>query len=167
MRTTAGPCKVGVIYHRVDDAFLDPLAFRADSMLGVTGLLSVYRVGHVVLANAIGIGVADYKSIYLYVPDMITFYLNEAPILNNIPTWQCRRPDELSWVLANLPTLVVKEVHGAGGYGMLIGPVASQKALDAFRNLRFARPENYIAQNTLTLSTCPTFAAYRFAVLCP
>jgi len=157
MRTTAGPCKIDVIYRRVDDAFLDPLAFRPDSMLGVPGLLSVYRAGNVVLANAIGTGVADDKSIYPYVPDMVRFYLNEDPILNNVPTWQCRRPDELSWVLANLEKLVVKEVHGAGDYGMLIGPVASRQQLADFRALLIARPQNYIAQNTLALSTCPTF----------
>lgn len=157
MRTTAGPCKVDVVYRRVDDAFLDPLAFRADSMLGVPGLLSVYRSGNVVLANAIGTGVADDKSIYPYVPEMVRFYLNEEPILNNVPTWQCRRPDELSWVLANLEQLVVKEVHGAGGYGMLIGPVASRQELADFRARLTANPGNYIAQNTLALSTCPTF----------
>jgi uncharacterized circularly permuted ATP-grasp superfamily protein len=157
MRTTAGPCKIDVIYRRVDDAFLDPLAFRPDSMLGVPGLLSVYRSGNVVLANAIGTGVADDKSIYPYVPEMIRYYLNEDPILNNVPTWQCRRPEDLSWVLANLEQLVVKEVHGAGGYGMLIGPVASKQQLEDFRALLKAKPQNYIAQNTLALSTCPTF----------
>ncbi|MFH8135415.1 circularly permuted type 2 ATP-grasp protein [Pantoea osteomyelitidis] len=157
MRTTAGPCKVDVIYRRVDDAFLDPLAFRPDSMLGVPGLLSVYRAGNVVLANAIGTGVADDKSIYPYVPDMVRFYLDEEPILNNVPTWQCRKPKDLSYVLANLAQMVVKEVHGAGGYGMLIGPVASQQELELFRARLKAKPENYIAQNTLALSTCPTF----------
>lgn len=157
MRTTAGPCKVDVIYRRVDDAFLDPLAFRPDSMLGVPGLLSVYRAGNVVLANAIGTGVADDKSIYPYVPDMIRFYLDEEPVLNNVPTWQCRRPQDLSWVLANLAQLVVKEVHGAGGYGMLIGPVASKQQLEAFRARLLAKPDNYIAQHTLALSTCPTW----------
>eukprot|EP00102_Acyrthosiphon_pisum_P017637 XP_008189129.1 PREDICTED: uncharacterized protein sll0335-like [Acyrthosiphon pisum] len=157
MRTTAGPCKVDVIYRRVDDAFLDPLAFRPDSMLGVPGLLSVYRSGNVVLANAIGTGVADDKSIYPYVPDMIRFYLDEDPILNNVPTWQCRKPQDLTYVLANLSKMVVKEVHGAGGYGMLIGPVASQQELSDFRDRLRTRPENYIAQDTLSLSTCPTF----------
>jgi len=157
MRTTAGPCKVDVIYRRVDDAFLDPLAFRPDSMLGVPGLLSVYRSGNVVLANAIGTGVADDKSIYPYVPDMIRFYLDEDPILNNVPTWQCRKPQDLTYVLANLAKMVVKEVHGAGGYGMLIGPMASQQELSDFRDRLKARPENYIAQDTLSLSTCPTF----------
>ncbi|OJH85932.1 circularly permuted type 2 ATP-grasp protein [Serratia marcescens] len=157
MRTTAGPCKVDVIYRRVDDAFLDPLAFRPDSMLGVPGLLSVYRAGNVVLANAIGTGVADDKSIYPYVPDMVRFYLQEEPILNNVPTWQCRHKNELSYVLANLEQMVVKEVHGAGGYGMLIGPTASKDELARFRALLLSRPQNYIAQNTLALSTCPTF----------
>jgi uncharacterized circularly permuted ATP-grasp superfamily protein len=122
MRTTEGPCRVDVIYRRIDDAFLDPLAFRSDSMLGVPGLLSVYRSGGVVLANAIGTGVADDKSIYPYVPDMIRFYLSEEPILGNIPTWQCRKAEDLSYVLAHLDEMVVKEVHGAGGYGMLVGP---------------------------------------------
>lgn len=157
MRTTEGPCKVDVIYRRVDDAFLDPLAFRSDSMLGVPGLLSVYRAGNVVLANAIGTGVADDKSIYPYVPEMVRFYLQEEPILNNVPTWQCRKEDELAYVLANLENMVVKEVHGAGGYGMLIGPAATKEEIARFRSLLRARPDNYIAQNTLALSTCPTF----------
>ncbi|MDU6410106.1 MAG: circularly permuted type 2 ATP-grasp protein [Yersiniaceae bacterium] len=159
MRTTAGPCKVDVIYRRIDDAFLDPLAFRADSMLGVPGLLSVYRAGGVVLANAIGTGVADDKSVYPYVPEMIRYYLAEEPILNNVPTWQCRRPAELSYVLDRLDQMVVKEVHGAGGYGMLIGPKASKQEIADFRDRLIARPENYIAQETLALSTCPTFVS--------
>ncbi|WP_064558142.1 circularly permuted type 2 ATP-grasp protein [Buttiauxella brennerae] len=157
MRTTLGPCKVDVIYRRVDDSFLDPLAFRPDSMLGVPGLLSVYRSGGVVLANAIGTGVADDKSIYPYVPAMIRFYLSEEPILNNVPTWQCRHPDQLGYVLSRLDQMVVKEVHGAGGYGMLIGPAASKAEIEAFRTVLKARPQNYIAQDTLALSTCPTF----------
>ncbi len=157
MRTTAGPQQVDVIYRRVDDAYLDPLAFRPDSMLGVPGLLSVYRSGGVVLANAIGTGVADDKSIYPYVPEMIRYYLGEDPILNNVPTWQCRRPQDLSHVLANLHELVVKEVHGAGGYGMLIGPCSTQAEREAFADRIRARPDNYIAQPTLSLSTCPTF----------
>jgi uncharacterized circularly permuted ATP-grasp superfamily protein len=157
MRTTAGPCKIDVIYRRIDDAFLDPLAFRTDSMLGVPGLLSVYCAGGVVLANAIGTGVADDKSIYPYVPDMIKYYLDEDPILNNVPSWQCRNASDLSYVLANLEKMVVKEVHGAGGYGMLVGPAASKAEIERFRGLLKARPENYIAQNTLALSTCPTF----------
>nr|WP_230492834.1 circularly permuted type 2 ATP-grasp protein [Martelella alba] len=157
MRTTEGPCKVDVIYRRIDDAFIDPLAFRADSTLGVPGLLSVYRAGGVILANAIGTGVADDKSIYPYVPEMIRFYLSEDPILGNIPTWQCRDPKALSYVLANLEKLVVKEVHGAGGYGMLVGPKASKAQLADFRQRLIAMPHNYIAQETLALSTCPTF----------
>ncbi|WP_274449652.1 circularly permuted type 2 ATP-grasp protein [Aeromonas caviae] len=157
MRTTTGLKRVDVIYRRIDDDFLDPLAFNPDSLIGVPGLLSVYRAGGVVLANAIGTGVADDKSIYPYVPEMIRFYLGEEPILNNVPTWQCREPAALSHVLANLEELVVKEVHGAGGYGMLIGPCASREELARFRELLKARPDNYIAQPTLSLSTCPTF----------
>jgi uncharacterized circularly permuted ATP-grasp superfamily protein len=157
MRTTRGPAQVDVIYRRIDDDFLDPLAFRPDSTLGVPGLLSVYRAGRVTLANAIGTGVADDKSIYPYVPDMIQFYLGEKPLLANVPTWQCRKPDQLKYVLDHLAQLVVKEVHGAGGYGMLIGPAASRGQLKAFREKLVATPETYIAQPTLSLSACPTF----------
>ena len=157
MRTTRGPQRVDVIYRRLDDDFLDPLAFRADSALGVPGLLSVYRAGRVALANAIGTGVADDKSIYPFVPDMIKFYLSEEPILKNVPTWQCRKPDELSYVLAHLPELVVKEVHGAGGYGMLVGPTSSKAEIESFRARLIARPQGYIAQPTLALSACPTY----------
>ncbi|GGP28079.1 circularly permuted type 2 ATP-grasp protein [Silvimonas amylolytica] len=157
MRTTAGPKQVDVIYRRLDDLFIDPLVFQADSSLGVPGLIAAYRAGNVVLANAIGTGVADDKSIYPYVPDMIRFYLDEEPLLLNVPTWQCRNPSELSHVLANLDELVVKEVHGAGGYGMLIGPKASKAEIEHFRDLLKANPANYIAQPTLSLSTCPTF----------
>lgn len=157
MRTIRGPQRVDVIYRRLDDDFLDPLAFRSDSTLGVPGLLSVYRAGRVTLANAIGTGVADDKSIYPYVPDMVRFYLSEEPLLNNVPTWQCRKPDELSYVLANLGQLVVKEVHGAGGYGMLIGPASTQAQIEDFRRRLVARPDGYIAQPTLALSACPTY----------
>ncbi|WAI84422.1 MULTISPECIES: circularly permuted type 2 ATP-grasp protein [Achromobacter] len=157
MRTTQGPRKVDVIYRRLDDDFLDPLSFRADSALGVPGLLSVYRAGRVTLANAIGTGIADDKSTYLYVPDMIRFYLSEEPILSNVPTWRCGRPSELSHVLANMHELVVKEVHGAGGYGMLVGPSASHAEIDAFKDRVRANPGNYIAQPTLALSTVPTY----------
>jgi len=157
MRTTQGPQKVDVIYRRIDDDFLDPRVFRADSTLGVPGLLAAYRAGHVTLANAVGAGVADDKSIYPYVPDMVKFYLGEEPLLNNVPTWQCRKPDERKHVLANLAELVVKETHGAGGYGMLIGPVASQTEIETFRGLITQHPERYIAQPTLSLSACPTF----------
>ncbi|WP_076593482.1 circularly permuted type 2 ATP-grasp protein [Herminiimonas arsenitoxidans] len=157
MRTTRGPKRVDVIYRRIDDDYMDPLAFRADSTLGVPGLLSVYRSGRVTLANAIGTGVADDKSIYPFVPDMIRFYLSEEPILNNVPTYQCRKKDELSYVLANLAELVVKEVHGAGGYGMLVGPASTKAEIEDFRQRIIARPDGYIAQPTLALSACPTF----------
>jgi uncharacterized circularly permuted ATP-grasp superfamily protein len=157
MRTTRGPARVDVIYRRIDDDFLDPLAFRPDSSLGVPGLLSVYRAGRVTLSNAIGTGVADDKSVYPYVPDFIRFYLSEEPLLQNVPTWQCRRKDDLEHVLARLSQLVVKEVHGAGGYGMLVGPAATVAEIEAFRARVRAQPENYIAQPTLALSACPTF----------
>jgi len=157
MRTTRGPKRVDVIYRRIDDDFLDPLAFRADSSLGVPGLLSVYRAGRVTLANAIGTGVADDKSIYPFVPDMIRFYLSEEPILNNVPTYQCRKKKDLEYTLAHLPDLVVKEVHGAGGYGMLVGPASTRDEIESFRQRLLAKPEGYIAQPTLALSACPTF----------
>jgi uncharacterized circularly permuted ATP-grasp superfamily protein len=157
MRTTRGPQRVDVIYRRIDDDFLDPLAFRADSALGVPGLLTAYRAGHVNITNAIGTGIADDKSIYPYVPDMIDFYLDEKPILNNVPTWVLRRPADREHVLSRLEQLVVKEVHGAGGYGMLIGPAASKAQIEDFRVRIQAHPERYIAQPTLALSACPTF----------
>jgi uncharacterized circularly permuted ATP-grasp superfamily protein len=157
MRTTQGPRQVDVIYRRVDDDFLDPQAFRSDTVLGPAGLLRAYHAGNVAICNAVGTGVADDKSIYPYVPDMIRFYLSEEPILANVPTYMCRRPDELSYVLANLRDLVVKEVHGAGGYGMLIGPAATRSEIEVFRERLLANPANYIAQPTLSLSTCPTF----------
>jgi uncharacterized circularly permuted ATP-grasp superfamily protein len=157
MRTTQGPRRVDVIYRRLDDDFLDPLAFRSDSMLGVPGLLTAYRAGRVAIANAIGTGVADDKSIYPYVPEMVRFYLGEEPLVDNVPTWVLRRPADLAHVLAHLPELVVKEVHGAGGYGMLIGPTATTAEIEAFRERIIAHPERYIAQPTLSLSTSPTF----------
>jgi len=157
MRTTHGPKRVDVIYRRLDDDFLDPLAFRPDSSLGVPGLLSVYRAGRVTLANAIGTGVADDKSIYPYVPDMIRFYLSEEPVLNNVPTYQCRKKEDLQYTLANLSELVVKEVHGAGGYGMLVGPASTREQIEDFRRRLIAKPDGYIAQPTLALSNCPTF----------
>jgi uncharacterized circularly permuted ATP-grasp superfamily protein len=157
MRTTQGPKRVDVIYRRLDDDFMDPLAFRTDSALGVPGLLTSYRAGRVALANAMGTGIADDKSIYPFVPDMIEFYLGETPILNNVPTFQCRKPDDLAYTLAHLPELVVKEVHGAGGYGMLVGPASTKAEIEAFRERLIARPDGYIAQPTLALSACPTF----------
>lgn len=157
MRTTRGPKRVDVIYRRVDDDFLDPLVFRPDSVLGCAGLMEAYCTGHVTICNAVGTGIADDKSIYPYVPKMIEFYLGEKPILNNVPTYMCRKPDDLSYVLANLKDLVVKEVHGSGGYGMLVGPAATKKEIEKFAEVLKTHPGNYIAQPTLSLSTCPTF----------
>jgi uncharacterized circularly permuted ATP-grasp superfamily protein len=157
MRTTQGPRRVDVIYRRVDDDFLDPLAFRPTSTLGCAGLLDVYRAGHVNICNAIGTGIADDKSIYPYVPKMIEFYLGEKPILHNVPTYQCRDAEDLKYTLAHLSELVVKEVHGAGGYGMLVGPAATQAEIEDFRKALLADPARYIAQPTLSLSTCPTY----------
>jgi uncharacterized circularly permuted ATP-grasp superfamily protein len=157
MRTTQGPRRVDVIYRRVDDDFLDPLAFRPTSTLGCAGLLDVYRAGHVNICNAIGTGIADDKSIYPYVPKMIEFYLGEKPILHNVPTYQCRDAEDLKYTLAHLSELVVKEVHGAGGYGMLVGPAATQAEIEDFRKALLADPTRYIAQPTLSLSTCPTY----------
>ena len=157
MRTTEGPKRVDVIYRRIDDDFLDPLVFRPDSFLGVPGLFNAYAAKNVALANAVGTGAADDKAIYTYMPEIVKFYLGEDPILKNVPTWRCRNPSELSHVLAHLPELVVKEVHGSGGYGMLVGPAASQAEIEKFRGLLKAHPENYIAQPTLSLSACPSF----------
>ncbi len=157
MRTTRGPKRVDVIYRRVDDDYLDPLAFKPKSTLGCAGLLNVYRSGNVAICNAIGTGVADDKSIYPYVPKMIEFYLGEKPILNNVPTYMCRNSDDLKYTLSHLKDLVVKEVHGAGGYGMLIGPASTQAQIEDFRRAIIANPSNYIAQPTLSLSTCPTY----------
>lgn len=159
MRTTAGPKKVDVIYRRVDDAFLDPLCFRPDSMLGIAGLMNVYRSGGVNIVSCPGAGVADDKAIYTFVPEMIRFYLGEEPMLNNVPTWQCGKEDDRRHVLDNLGDLVVKEVHGSGGYGMLVGPKSDKATIEAFRHKINADPDNYIAQPTLALSTCPTFVA--------
>jgi len=158
MRTTRGPQRVDVIYRRVDDDFLDPLAFRPESVLGVPGLFAAYRAGKVTLANAIGTGVADDKSTYIYVPEMIKFYLSEEPILQNVPTWQLAKPSDCKHVLAHLPELVVKEVQGSGGYGMLVGPAATRSEIETFRARIVQNPANYIAQPTLALSTCPTFS---------
>jgi len=157
MRTTEGPKQVDVIYRRIDDDYLDPLAFKPDSVLGVPGLFSAYRAGRVTLANAVGTGVADDKAIYSYMPEIIRFYLGEEPILKNVPTYRCREADDLAYVLDNLADLVVKEVHGSGGYGMLVGPKSTKDQQDAFRAKLKAAPDGFIAQPTLALSACPTF----------
>jgi uncharacterized circularly permuted ATP-grasp superfamily protein len=159
MRTTEGLKRVDVIYRRVDDDFLDPLTFRPDSALGVPGLMSAYMAGNVTLANAVGTGIADDKAIYSYMPDIVRFYLDEEPILKNVPTWRCREPDDLAYVLNHLDKLVVKEVHGSGGYGMLIGPAASKATIESFRDKLKHDPAGFIAQPTLALSTCPTSTA--------
>jgi uncharacterized circularly permuted ATP-grasp superfamily protein len=155
MRTTRGPQRVDVIYRRIDDTYIDPLAFKADSLLGIPGIFDVYRSGGVTLCSAPGAGVADDKAIYVFVPEMIKFYLGEKPLLDNIQTWRCAQPDDLKYVLDNLKDLVVKRVHGSGGYGMLIGPHASKKEVDAFRAKIKATPAEFIAQPTLELSTAP------------
>ena len=157
MRTTRGLQRVHVIYRRVDDDFLDPQVFRPTSTLGCAGLMQAYRAGNVAICNAVGTGIADDKSVYPYVPEMIRFYLGEEPILQNVPTWICRRPDDLRYVLDHLEKLVVKEVHGAGGYGMLIGPSATKAEIEEFRAAVQANPAGYIAQPTLSLSSCPTY----------
>ena len=157
MRTTRGYKPVDVLYRRVDDDFLDPLNFNPDSALGVPGIMDVYRAGGITIANAPGTGIADDKAIYSYMPEIVEFYTGERPILQNVPTWRCSEPDALAYVLDNLSDLVVKEVHGSGGYGMLIGPTASRKEIAAFRKKLTARPRNYIAQPTLALSSVPIF----------
>ncbi len=157
MRTTQGPQRVDVIYRRIDDDFLDPLAFRKDSVLGVPGLFNAYRAGRVTLANAVGTGIADDKAMYIHVPEMIRFYCGEEPILSNVPTWELSKADDRKYVLEHLAELVVKEVHGSGGYGMLVGPTSSKAEIETFRAKILAMPDNYIAQPTLSLSTCPTY----------
>ena len=157
MRTIRGREQVDVLYRRIDDDFIDPLNFRADSLLGVPGLFDLYRAGKVTLVNAPGTGIADDKAIYAYVPEIIKFYTGEKPILNNVPTFRCSLTDECAHVLDNLHELVVKEVHGSGGYGMLIGPHATRGQRQEFAARIQANPGNYIAQPTLSLSTCPSF----------
>ncbi len=157
MRTTAGYKPIDVIYRRVDDDYLDPLTFNPDSLLGVPGIFDVYRAGRITIANAPGTGVADDKAIYSFMPDIVQFYTGETPLLSNVETWRCADPDSLKYVLENLHELVVKEVHGSGGYGMLIGPTSSRKEIARFREKLVANPDNYIAQPTLSLSTCPVF----------
>jgi uncharacterized circularly permuted ATP-grasp superfamily protein len=156
MRTTEGLKPVDVIYRRIDDDFLDPLVFRPDSGLGVAGLMSAYQAGNVTLANAVGTGIADDKAVYSYMPEIIKFFLGEEPLLKNVPTWRCRETDHLAYVLDNLEELVVKEVHGSGGYGMLIGPKSDKASIAAFRAKLKSEPRNFVAQPTLALSTCPT-----------
>lgn len=151
--------RIDVLYRRIDDAFLDPLAFNPNSSLGVPGIYQAYRAGKITLANALGTGVADHKAVYAYVPAMIRFYLGEEPILANVPTYLCDKGDDRAFVLDNLEKLVVKEVAGSGGYGMLVGPAASSEERAQFRHLIQNQPYNYIAQPTLALSTCPTFVA--------
>ncbi len=158
MRTTRGYRPIDVLYRRVDDDFLDPLNFNPDSALGVPGIMDVYRAGGITIANAPGTGIADDKAIYSYMPEIVEFYTGEKPLLQNVPTWRCSDPVSLSYVLDNLKDLVVKEVHGSGGYGMLIGPTASKKEIATFRTKLKSRPANYIAQPTLSLSTVPIFA---------
>ncbi|WP_373353352.1 circularly permuted type 2 ATP-grasp protein [Pseudoroseicyclus sp. CXY001] len=155
MRTTRGYKAIDVLYRRVDDDFLDPLNFRPDSALGIPGIFDVFRSGGITIANAPGTGIADDKAIYSYMPDIVEFYTGEKAILQNVPTWRCGEPQQLQYVLDNLPDIVVKEVHGSGGYGMLIGPTASKKEIAAFREKLLAKPGNYIAQPTLSLSTVP------------
>jgi uncharacterized circularly permuted ATP-grasp superfamily protein len=157
MRTTTGYKAIDVIYRRVDDDYLDPLSFNPNSQLGVAGIFDVYRSGGVTIANAPGTGIADDKAIYSYMPEIVEFYTGEKPILQNVPTWRCSEADSLGYVLDNLADLVVKEVHGSGGYGMLIGPTSSKKEIADFEAKLRARPSNYIAQPTLSLSTCPIF----------
>jgi uncharacterized circularly permuted ATP-grasp superfamily protein len=157
MRTTSGLRRVDVIYRRVDDDFLDPLAFRADSYLGVAGLLNAYRAGQVSLANAIGTGIADDKAVYAYLPAIIKFYLSEEPILSNVQTYLLDNPSDRSYVLDNLESLVVKAVGESGGYGMLIGPQSTRKQRDEFRDQILASPRNYIAQPTLAFSRAACF----------
>jgi uncharacterized circularly permuted ATP-grasp superfamily protein len=157
MRTTEGPQRVDVIYRRIDDDFLDPLTFRPDSVLGVPGLMNAYRAGNVTLSNAPGTGLSDDKAIYSYMPEILKFYLGEEPILKNVPTYRCREPDALAYTLDRLHELVVKEVRGSGGYGMLVGPHADRATREAFAERLRRDPDNFIAQPTLALSTCPTF----------
>ena len=157
MRTTEGPKRVDVIYRRIDDDFLDPLAFKPESILGVPGIMKAYLAGNITIANAVGTGIADDKAIYTYMPEIVRFYLGEEMKLKNVQTWRCREPDSLKYVLDHLPELVVKEVNGSGGYGMLVGPHATAAQIEEFRVKLADDPDNFIAQPTLALSTCPTY----------
>lgn len=163
MKTIHGLEKVDVIYRRIDDDFIDPLVFRDDSTLGIPGIMQAWREGKVAIANAPGCGVADDKVIYAYVPEMIRYYLNEEPILPNVPTWLCRDPEQLRYVLDNLPDLVVKPANESGGYGMLVGPHSSEEKIAEFRKLIIENPNNYVAQPTLKLSVSPTSCGDKIA----
>ncbi|MGE0855450.1 MAG: circularly permuted type 2 ATP-grasp protein [Hyphomicrobiaceae bacterium] len=162
MKTTRGLRRVDVIYRRIDDDFIDPLVFKPESMLGVPGLFDVYRSGRVTIVNAPGTGIADDKAIYSYIPEIVEFYMGRPAILKNVPTYNCRKADDLAYVLDKMADLVVKEVHGSGGYGMLVGPASTAEEIERFRAKVKARPDNYIAQPSLALSTCPTLAQAGF-----
>lgn len=155
MRTTEGYLPIDVLYRRVDDAYLDPLSFKPDSLLGVPGIMEVYKNGGITIANAPGTGISDDKAIYSYMPAIVEFYTGRKAILENVPTWRCAEADSLAYVLEHLADLVVKEVHGSGGYGMLVGPAASKAERETFAAKLRERPGNYIAQPTLALSTVP------------
>src|SRR5260370_21356383 len=155
MRTTEGPKRVDVIYRRIDDDFLDPLVFRSDSALGVPGLMAAHQGGNLTLANAIGTGIADDKAVYSYMPEIIQFYLGASPILDNVPTWRCREPEHFKYVIEHIEEMVIKEVHGSGGYGMLIGPKADQATIAAFLGKRKSAPHKLLPQPNLTLSPHP------------
>ena len=155
IRTTQGIEQVDIIYRRIDDTYLDPLSFNPDSRIGSPGLFDVYRSGNVMIANAPGTGIADDKAVYSYIPEIIKFYLDEEPILKNVKTWRCSEKKSLKYVIDNLDKLVVKEVHGSGGYGMLIGPTSSKKEIENFKQKLISKPSNYIAQPTLSLSSVP------------
>lgn len=155
MRTTCGFEPIDVLYRRVDDEYLDPLNFNPDSMLGVPGIMDIYRAGGITITNAPGTGISDDKALYSYMPQIIEFYTGQKPLLKNVETWRCSEESSLKYVLENLSELVVKEVHGSGGYGMLVGPAASKAEVEAFRKKLLAKPSNYIAQPTLALSTVP------------
>jgi uncharacterized circularly permuted ATP-grasp superfamily protein len=158
MQSTQGLLPVDVIYRRIDDTFLDPVAFNPKSMLGVPGIFEAYRSGNVAIANAPGTGVADDKAVYAYVPRIIEYYLDQKPIIENVPTYLCSEEDDLKYVTENISDLVVKETNAAGGYGMLIGPKATKSEHDKFKHLIKENPRNYIAQPTLSLSTVPTLS---------
>jgi len=157
MRTTCGYQPIDVLYRRIDDDYLDPMNFKPESLLGVPGILDVYRSGGITIANAPGTGIADDKALYSYMPEIVEFYTGEKPLLKNVPTWRCSETDHLQYVLEHLAELVVKEVHGSGGYGMLVGPAASKAEIEVFYSKLKDNPSNYIAQPTLALSTVPIF----------